>query len=69
MRKKLFWLTVWVTALLLLLFVVFCAKDTIYYNAAMNSAPLRVFYLVRVIEFALPAAICGGAAWILKKKK
>ncbi|MBE6971170.1 MAG: hypothetical protein E7446_03515 [Ruminococcaceae bacterium] len=68
MKKTLFWLAIWAAALLLLLFVVFCVKDTIYYSAAMNSAPLRVFYLVRAIEFALPAAICGGAAWILKKK-
>ena len=69
MKKALCWLATWATALFLLLFVVFCAKDTKYYNTTMNSAPLRLFYLVRVIEFALPAAICGGAAWILKKKK
>ena len=56
-------------AAMLLLFAVFCIKDTVYYNSSMNSAPLRVFYLVRAIEFALPAALCGGAAWLLKKEK
>lgn len=66
MRKLLYWLSVAAAAVLLLLFAVFCIIDTVQYDAITNSAPLRVFYLVRAVEFALPAALCGSAAWLLK---
>ena len=68
MKRILYGITIVAAIGLLLLFIAFCLKDTVYYNTDMNSAPLRVFYLVRAVEFALPAALCGGVAWLLKKK-
>ena len=69
MKKTLYRVVTAIATIQLILFVALCVKDTVYYSTNMNSAPLRVFYLVRAIEFALPAALCGIAAWILKKKE
>ncbi len=57
-----------ISALFVLLFVVFLGVDFYYYNPITTSAPYYAYIIVRALEFLLPSLIIFIISEILKRK-
>ena len=57
-----------VSALLLLLFIVFLCIDLYFYNDMLSSAPFYAYIIIRSLEFLLPSLIIFIVALLLKGK-
>ena len=55
-------------SIFLLLFGYFVLQDRALYLSTLNSAPFRIFILVRCVEFLLPAALCATIGLIFRRK-